>query len=78
MPPDAYFPDKVQIMEAEPPADTAIIAPEPAPAPAQVTATKAPPATTEPDSAVQVKEITSEPEAEAPQKEEQKPAEDKQ
>jgi len=80
MPPDAYFPDKVQIMEAEPPAETALITPEPAPAPApaQVTPAKVPPAQTEPEPAVQVKEVTGEPQAQAPKKEEKKPAEEKQ
>ncbi len=77
MPPDAYFPDKVTIMAAEPAAEAAVaVAPQPAPAPTP--AEQAPPAAPEPASPVQAKEVVDEPKvAEAP-KTEAKPTEEKQ
>ncbi len=76
MPPDAYFPDKVTIMAAEPPAEeTVTVVAEPAPAPTE----QAPPAA-EPAPTVQAKEVTDKPKPEeAPKTEaETKPEEAKQ
>ena len=76
MPPDAYFPDKVQIMEPEPPAEiVATPAPTPAPAPAPVETAAAQP---ENQPAIQAKEVKEEIKAEEAPKTEEKPAEEKQ
>jgi small subunit ribosomal protein S3 len=73
MPPDAYFPDKVTIMEPKPEEETPIVVtqePTPAPASASVTPEQAP--------TVEANKVTEEPKpAEAP-KTEEKPAEEKQ
>ncbi len=63
MPPDAYFPDKVQIMEAAPEEETAVVITETAPAPAAPPAEQpaAPAQEPEPEAPVQAKEITDEP-----------------
>jgi small subunit ribosomal protein S3 len=79
MPPDAYFPDKVTVMEAEPPSETPVtVTAEAAPAPTPASAVQAPPA--EPAPAVQAAEVADEPKpAEAPEpKPEEKPVEEKQ
>jgi len=63
MPPDAYFPDKVTIMEAEPQVDAVVTyASESASAPVPTKEVKTPPV--EPEPAVQAQEVVDEPEAE--------------
>jgi len=78
MPPDAYFPDKVQIMEPQPEIEVETApAPSPAPAPASTPApAEAPPAKPEP--AVNAEEVKEESKAEEAPKAEEKPAEEKQ
>ncbi|MGD6806168.1 MAG: 30S ribosomal protein S3 [Candidatus Bathyarchaeia archaeon] len=78
MPPDAYFPDKVQIMEPQPEIEVETApAPTPAPAPASTPApAEAPPAKPEP--AVNAEEVKEESKAEEAPKAEEKPAEEKQ
>jgi len=76
MPPDAYFPDKVTILEAEPPSEAAVaVTPEPAPAPAAV-----PVEQSQPEASVQAKEVAVESKTEEASKQEQAPKaeEDKQ
>ncbi len=79
MPPDAYFPDKVQIAEAEPPAEEQVAAPQPEPAQAQTApapAEQAPPAQAEEQ--VKATEVADEPKAEPkPEITETKPEEAK-
>jgi len=87
MPPDAYFPDKVKIVDPEPPAEIEIVAEtaptpvaapapttEPTPAPAPVA--EAPPAAPAPEAPVE--EAKEEPKAEEAPKTEPKPAEETQ
>ena len=74
MPPDAYFPDKVTIIEPKKEEEPAAVAQAPTPAPAP--APQAAPAA-EPAPAVQAKEVVDEPKEAAP-KTEAKPAEEKQ
>jgi small subunit ribosomal protein S3 len=78
MPSDASFPDKVTIMEAEPPTEAAVVVTtEPTPTPA-TTAPEPTPAA-EPAPTVQAKEVTEEPKpAEEAPKTEAKPTEEKQ
>jgi small subunit ribosomal protein S3 len=71
MPPDAYFPDKVTIIEPKK-EEPAVVAQAPTPSPAP-----APTPAAEPAPAVQAKEVIDEPKAAAP-KTEAKPAEEKQ
>ncbi|MCL5876727.1 MAG: 30S ribosomal protein S3 [Candidatus Bathyarchaeota archaeon] len=80
MPPDAYFPDKVTIIEPVPPAETAAPQPAPAPTPAPTPATEPTPPAPEPEPApaVEPKEVKDEPKAEEAPKTEEKPAEEKQ
>ncbi len=76
MPPDAYFPDKVTIMEAEPPTEaTVAVTHEPAPAPVA-----APVEQKQPEAPVQAKEVADESKVEETPKQEQapKPEEEKQ
>jgi small subunit ribosomal protein S3 len=76
MPPDAYFPDKVTIMEAEPPSEAAVAGtPEPAPAPVASPVEQA-----QPEASVQAKEVAAESKTEEASKQEQapKPEEEKQ
>lgn len=76
MPPDAYFPDKVTIMEAEPPSEvTVAVTPEPVPAAAAV-----PVEQKQPEAPVQAKEVADESKVEEAPKQEQapKPEEEKQ
>ncbi len=72
MPPDAYFPDKVQIMEPAAPEEevAATVAPQPAPTPA--------PAQPEPAPAVQAQEVKDQAKTQEAPKAEAKPAEEKQ
>jgi small subunit ribosomal protein S3 len=74
MPPDAYFPDKVTIMEAEPPSEAAV-AVTPAPAPVASPVEQA-----QPEASVQAKEVAAESKTEEATKQEQapKPEEEKQ
>jgi len=74
MPPDAYFPDKVTILEAEPPSEAAVAVP-PAPAPSA-----APVEQEQPEASVQAKEVAVESKTEEASKQEQAPKaeEDKQ
>jgi len=74
MPPDAYFPDKVTIMEAEPPSETTVVV---ASAP---TSAAAPLEQPQPDASVQAKEVAAESKTEEASKQEQapKPEEEKQ
>ena len=80
MPPDAYFPDKVQIMKPEPPEEIEVEAtPIPVTAQAPVpTTTEAQPETPEPELAVKAEDVTEEPKSEEAPKTEEKPAEEKQ
>ena len=74
MPPDAYFPDKVTIIEPKKEEEQVAVAQAPTPAPAP--APQAAPAA-EPEPEVQAKEVVDEPKEAAP-KTEAKPAEEKQ
>jgi small subunit ribosomal protein S3 len=76
MPPDAYFPDKVTILEPKK-EETIVVAQEPTPAPAPAPVEQAPP-TVEPAPAVQAKEVVAELKAEEAPKTEAKPTEEKQ
>ncbi len=71
MPPDAYFPDKVTIIEPKKEEEPAAVAQAPTPAPAP-----APTPAAEPAPAVQAKEVVDEPKEAAPT--EAKPTEEKQ
>jgi small subunit ribosomal protein S3 len=75
MPPDAYFPDKVTIIEPAPPAEVVVeAAPAPAPAPTPAAA----PAEAPPAPATTAEEVKEEAKAEEAPKTEEKPAEEKQ
>jgi small subunit ribosomal protein S3 len=75
MPADAYFPDKVQIAEAEPPAEEQIQTPKATEASAPTPASTPAPAE---EASVKAEEVADEPkpEAPAPQTQETKPAEE--
>ncbi len=75
MPADAYFPDKVQIAEAEPPAEEQIQTPKATAASAPTPASIPAPAEEAP---VKAEEVADEPKPEAPepQTQETKPAEE--
>jgi len=89
MPPDAYFPDKVTIVDPEPPAEievvvetapTPVAAPAPTTEPAPAPVAEAPPAAPapEPTPEAPVEEAKEEPKAEEAPKTEPKPAEETQ
>ncbi len=73
MPPDAYFPDKVTIIEPKQVEETVVVTQEPTPA-----AAPAPAAAPEPTPAVEAEEVTEEPRPKEAPKTEEKPAEEKQ
>jgi small subunit ribosomal protein S3 len=74
MPPDAYFPDKVTIIEPKKEEETIVVAQAPTPAPAPAPAPAAEPEAAPP---VQANEVVDEPKPEAP-KTEATPTEEKQ